>query len=199
MRRQGASVCSSSRDLRSCCTTSKKLHTATIQRAVADVLRLRPSGPRYRPSAAARCDGITPAHNEAVEEIAMPPTESSHVHLIPPGDGIGRRRFLRTAGVLGLGAAAATLTAKAAIDESESSQASAQELQQSKDTVKEIFTAALIAEDLATTFYYNGLVGPVIQDVNLAGPGGSATNVTAAGNFGNVDYLRAALTEEIAH
>lgn len=122
-----------------------------------------------------------------------------NVHAITTTDRLGRRRFLRTAGVLGLGAAAATLTAKAAIEESESSQARTQELQQSKDTVKEIFTAALIAEDLATTFYYNGLVGPVIQDVNLAGPGGSATSVTSAGNFGNVDYLRAALTEEIAH
>jgi hypothetical protein len=57
----------------------------------------------------------------------------------------------------------------------------------------------LIAEDLASTFYYNGLVGAVIMDPNLAGPGGSATNVTAAGNFGNVDYFRAALSEEIAH
>src|SRR5208283_161554 len=33
----------------------------------------------------------------------------------------------------------------------------------------------------------------------LAGPGGSATHVTKSGNFGNVDYVRAALTEEIAH
>ena len=68
------------------------------------------------------------------------------------------------------------------------------------DTVAQIVTAALIAEDLATTFYYNGLIAPaVIQDPNLAGPGGSATNVTSAGNLGNVEYLQAALTEEIAH
>ena len=127
----------------------------------------------------------------------MPLTDPPHVHVLSTGDGIGRRRFLRTAGVLGLGAAAATLSVKAALGESSAEQA--QESAQSQDTVKEIFTAALIAEDLATTFYYNGLVGPVIQDVNLAGPGGSATNVTAAGNFGNVDYLRAALSEEIAH
>ena len=31
-----------------------------------------------------------------------------------------------------------------------------------------IFTAALIAEDLATTFYYQGLVGEVLQDPRLA-------------------------------
>ncbi len=36
----------------------------------------------------------------------------------------------------------------------------------------------MIAEDLATTFYYNGLVGPVITDAALAGPDGSATSNT---------------------
>ena len=116
---------------------------------------------------------------------------------------LGRRSFVRKAGMLGLGAAAAGLTLTggraARADEKESSAERQQEREQSKDTVTEIFQAALIAEDLATTFYYNALVGPVIQDVNLAGPGGSATNVTAAGNFGNVAYVRAALTEEIAH
>jgi hypothetical protein len=70
---------------------------------------------------------------------------------------------------------------------------------QAKDTVVEIATAALIAEDLATTFYYHGLVNPVIQDPSLAGPGGSATRVASQGNPGNVNYIQAALTEEIAH
>lgn len=104
--------------------------------------------------------------------------------------------------MLGLGAAAAGLTlvnAKPARAEKDTAAERQQESAQSKDTVAQIFTAALIAEDLATTFYYNALIGGVIQDVNLAGPGGSATNVTAAGNFGNVAYIRAALTEEIAH
>ena len=67
------------------------------------------------------------------------------------------------------------------------------------DTPKEIFTAALIAEDLAVTFYYNGLIGAVIQDPNLAGPGGSATSISPSGQLDNVGYLRAALTEESAH
>ncbi|KAA6459560.1 ferritin-like domain-containing protein [Acidobacteria bacterium AB60] len=109
-----------------------------------------------------------------------------------------RRRFLTRAGMVGLGAAA-TLTLGSKQASAESAAEKAQEKAQSMDTVKEIFTAALIAEDLATTFYYNGLVGPVIQDVNLAGPGGSATNVQPTGNAGNVNYLQAALTEEIAH
>jgi hypothetical protein len=115
---------------------------------------------------------------------------------------LGRRRFLSQAGVLGIGAAAAGLAlggAKRALAETDSAGEAAQEREQAKDTVKEIFTAALIAEDLATVFYYNSLIGPVIQDPNLAGPGGSATDVTAAGNLGNVNYVQAALSEEIAH
>jgi hypothetical protein len=48
-------------------------------------------------------------------------------------------------------------------------------------------------------FYYSGPVGSVIEDSNLAGPGGSATNVGRAGDAGNVAYLRAALTQELQH
>ncbi len=115
----------------------------------------------------------------------------------PTSDPIDRRKFFRQAGLLGLGAAAsgivlAGIPAKAA---SSSSQAG----DQYHDTAAEIFTAFLIAEGLATTFYYNGLIGSVIEDPNLAGPGGTATNVSSSGNAGNVDYLRAALTEEILH
>jgi len=115
---------------------------------------------------------------------------------------LARRKFLTQAGLLGLGAAASlTLggTRIARADESESPQEAAQEAAQGKDTVKEIFTAALIAEDLASTFYYNGLIGTVIQDPNLAGPGGSANNVSSGGNAGNVNYLQAALTQELHH
>ena len=64
------------------------------------------------------------------------------------------------------------------------------------DTAQEIFTAALIAEGLATTMYYNSLVGGVIEDPNLAGPDGSLTNPA---NLANVGYLEGALSEEIAH
>ncbi len=111
-----------------------------------------------------------------------------------------RRKFLSQAGLFGLSAAATTLTFGGATRAfAESSDERMQEAAQTKDTVKEIFTAALIAEDLATTFYYNGLVGAVIQDPNLAGPGGSANNVSSSGNTGNVNYLQAALTEEISH
>ena len=107
---------------------------------------------------------------------------------------LDRRRFLSQAGLVGLGAATAGFALAGS-----PARAAQPGGPQSMDTVKEIFTAALIAEDLATTFYYNALVGAVIQDPNLAGPGGSATNVTPGGNLGNVNYVQAALTEEIDH
>lgn len=113
---------------------------------------------------------------------------------------LARRKFLAQAGVFTLGGAAALATSPSAFaKEHDSAAETAQEAAQGMDTVKEIFTAALIAEDLASTFYYNALVGTVIQDPNLAGPGGTATNVSSAGNSGNVAYLRAALTQELQH
>lgn len=64
------------------------------------------------------------------------------------------------------------------------------------DTAQQIFTAALIAEDLATTMYYNSLVGEVIEDPNLAGPSGSLSNPASLANVG---YLQGALSAEIEH
>ncbi len=117
---------------------------------------------------------------------------------------VNRRNFLQRSGMASLAAVAAplltaTVAPATARAEQESSAEKAQEAAQGKDTVTEIATAALVAEDLATTFYYNGLVGSVIQDPNLAGTGGSADNVSSGGNLGNVNYIQAALTEEISH
>jgi hypothetical protein len=106
---------------------------------------------------------------------------------------LDRRKFFRQAGYFGLGAAASGLALTSAPARAQSNPS------QTKDTTAEILTAFLIAEGLASTFYYNGLVGAVVQDVNLAGPGGSAINVTSQGNAGNVDYLRAALYQEVEH
>jgi hypothetical protein len=108
---------------------------------------------------------------------------------------LDRRRFLRQAGLTGFGIAAAGVAGTSAVAQ----KTTYNPTDQQKDTANEIFTAALIAEDLATTFYYNGLVGGVIQDPALAGPGGSANSVTSQGNLGNVQYIQAALSEEIAH
>jgi hypothetical protein len=110
--------------------------------------------------------------------------------------GVDRRSFLHLVGMAGAGLATLGLTNCA------TGGAAAQALDPpdppGSDTVVQIFTAALIAEDLATTMYYNSLIGPVIQDPNLAGPGGSATN-TANGSFDNVGYLQGALLAEVAH
>src|SRR5580692_2288728 len=79
-----------------------------------------------------------------------------------------RRTFFKGFGMLGLGAAGALM-----LDNPSKLDAQSPSVQ---DTANQIFTAALVAEDLATTFYYNGLVGGAIQDPALAGPGGTALN-----------------------
>lgn len=104
----------------------------------------------------------------------------------------GRRNFFRNVGKLGLGAAAGGVLLSNPMRLLGQNAGA-------KDTANQILTAALIAEDLATTFYYNGLIGAVIQDPNLAGPSGTATAPSAAGNVPNVDYLRAAFSQEISH
>lgn len=117
----------------------------------------------------------------------------SHDTLKQLEQALNRRRFLT-----GLGAAGAVAGATLVSGCGSSSMAKAQSTS-TADTVQQIFTAALIAEDLAITMYFNALVGGVIQDPNLSGTGGSATNVTAGGSVANVGYLRGALAEEISH
>jgi hypothetical protein len=107
---------------------------------------------------------------------------------------LARRAFLKTTNIVGLSAAAATLMGANRL------MAAATPKGIPVDTPSQIFTAALVAEDLATTFYYNGLVGGVIQDPNLAGPGGTANDPNPTdSNPGNVNYLQAALYQEIQH
>jgi hypothetical protein len=114
---------------------------------------------------------------------------------------IERRSLLSRAGSLGLAATAAAFLpgTKVFADDWDRDHDRDDIDDLSGDKAQEIFTAALIAEDLASTFYYNALIGTVIADPNLAGPGGTATSVSVSGNVGNVDYFRAALSEEIAH
>ena len=86
----------------------------------------------------------------------------------------GRRGFFRN-----LGLATATVTAATA-------QPTASAPFQF-DSPAQILTAALIAEDLATTFYYNFLAGKAAEDPAVAV------------ELKNRNYLRAALKEEIEH
>ena len=119
---------------------------------------------------------------------------------------LDRRTFVTRAGYAGVGAAALTflggasraLFAKPASTASFTSLVSAGS-SATPDTAQEIFTAALVAEDLAVTMYYNALVGGVIQAPTLAGPGGTATKLGPGGQADNVAYLRAALNEEWTH
>jgi hypothetical protein len=133
--------------------------------------------------------------------------------IAPSGSALDRREFVKRAGFAGLGAAAITFLGGAASKLAASpaprpggrpSPASFPSLigassSSNADTAQEIFTAALVAEDLAVTMYYNSLIGGVIQDPNLAGPGGTATKLGPGGQADNVAYLRAALNEEFTH
>jgi hypothetical protein len=110
--------------------------------------------------------------------------------------GLNRRSFLAGAGMFGLGAATSAL----AIGCSDNSPASTVKAAATTDTAANILTAALIAESLAITTYYTALsTSAVITDPNLAGPGGTATAVSASGSQINVAYLQGALLEEVAH
>jgi hypothetical protein len=110
---------------------------------------------------------------------------------------INRRSFLAGAGAVGVGAAAATLIG-CSNSMSMGGGTTTVGAAASTDTATQIFTAALIAEDLAITTYYNALIGGVIKDPNLAN-GGTALNVSAGGSQVNVAYLQGALLEEVQH
>ena len=108
---------------------------------------------------------------------------------------VNRRSFLTGVGAVGIGAAAATLIG---CSNNMSMSTITVGASATTDTAAQIFTAALIAEDLAITTYYNALIGGVIKDPNLAN-GGTATNVPAGGSQVNVAYLQGALLEEVQH
>jgi hypothetical protein len=109
-----------------------------------------------------------------------------------PTTGTQRRGFLKQFGMAGVGSTAALLFGNTPLLKGQS-QPSFQ------DSPVDILTAGTVAEDLATVFYYNGLIGGVIQDPALAGPGGTALAVSPGGSPANVAYLRLAMAQEIAH
>jgi hypothetical protein len=66
--------------------------------------------------------------------------------------------------------------------------------------VQEIINTALVAEQLATTFYYTGLTTHAIMaDPRTAGASGNPNAVARDGNPVNVAYLQAALDQEQKH
>ena len=128
-----------------------------------------------------------------IESLDLDAGASAVADVSVSNSALDRRNFFRKAGMFGFGAAVSALALKGTPAMAQNN------IYQTEDTFAELVTAFLIAEDLATTFYYNGLIGGVIQDPNLAGPGGSATDITSGGNAGNVNYLQAALFQEIEH
>ena len=68
------------------------------------------------------------------------------------------------------------------------------------DSIQDILNTALIAEQLAMTFYYTGLTSKSITATpQIAGAGGDPLHVSPDGNPGNVAYLQAALDTERKH
>ncbi len=116
------------------------------------------------------------------------------------GEGWGRRVFLQRTGLAAVGFTGLGLLAEMNASEGPllrgDKKWGGDPDDKNSDTAQQIFTAALIAEDLATTMYYNSLVGAVIEDPNLAGPSGSLNNPA---NLANVGYLQGALSAEIVH
>lgn len=109
--------------------------------------------------------------------------------------GVDRRKFLTNVSMFGLGAATSAIAIGCGGTKMKSVSAGSQ-----TDSAADILTAALIAESLAITTYYTALSSSgVITDSNLAGPGGTAVNVSDSGSQINVAYLQGALLEEVSH
>jgi len=68
------------------------------------------------------------------------------------------------------------------------------------ESVQDIINIALVAEQLATTFYYTGLTTPkVVSDRRVAGSSANPNAVAANGDREDVAYLQAALDQERKH
>jgi hypothetical protein len=117
-------------------------------------------------------------------------------NLIP--NGVNRRSFLTGATMFGLGAATTAIVG--GCSSSGMMAITNVSAAASTDSAANILTAALIAESLAITTYYTALSSQgVITDPNLAGPGGTATNISSTGSAINVAYLQGALLQEVSH
>ncbi len=110
-------------------------------------------------------------------------------------DRTSRATFIRNAAALGAGLAAVGAGGGFSFLQSPVAEAAT-------DSVQSIISTALIAEQLATTFYYTGLTSaPVMRNMNLGGSSADPNNpgLPPDGNPGNVRYLQAALDSEIKH
>lgn len=110
------------------------------------------------------------------------------------GRTLTRRQMLQTATALGAGTVlAGTLPLPALASEPAGATACG-------ESVQDILNLAYTIERAATTFYYSGMTSPpVVQSHKLAGPGGTLTSVSRAGNAANCANLQAALDQEQKH
>jgi len=117
-----------------------------------------------------------------------------HIRDQIQGRGVtARRGFLAAATGLGAGAALAAMTPLPARAASAPAEACG-------DSVQEIIDTALVAERLATTFYYTGLTTAAIAgSAKVAGYGANPNAVAPNGDRANVAYLQAALDQEHQH
>jgi len=105
----------------------------------------------------------------------------------------GRRRFLEAMAGASAGVVLADLSVQHAA-------ATAVDAVSRGESVQDILNAALVAERLATTFYYTGLTTPaIIGNHRAAGHGANPNAVSRNGDPANVAYLQAALDQENSH
>lgn len=106
---------------------------------------------------------------------------------------LARRQFLTSAGAAGAGLAVADLVPRAAL-------ATGTRAASCGESVQDIINTALVAEQLATTFYYLGLTSrTILSDTRVAGSSANPNAVAADGDPRNVAYLQAALDQEQKH
>jgi len=118
------------------------------------------------------------------------------------GVSTGRRRFLRAMAGAGAGAALAGLSARQSARAVSATTATAATVDAADcgESVQDILNAALVAERLATTFYYTGLTTTAItRDHRVAGYAANPNAVSRNGDPANVAYLQAALDQENKH
>jgi len=103
-----------------------------------------------------------------------------------------RARFLQGTAALGVGVLAAGIAAPR-VDAATPTPAD-------DASVQDILNVALVAEQLATTFYYTGLTTRAIAGTpQIAGASADPNRVSPNGNPANVAYLQAALDQERKH
>lgn len=115
------------------------------------------------------------------------------------GASTGRRRFLEAMAGVRAGTVLAGLSAR---QSARAASATAPTLDAAGcgESVQDILNAALIAERIATTFYYTGLTTTAIaRDHRVAGYAANPNAVSRNGDPANVAYLQAALDQEDKH